>query len=60
MCISLIFEVGCVYIVTKRDGSIIVFTFVGGEPPMVEVNGEILPLSEVLKDYIKIEKKLTK
>lgn len=53
-----VFEVGSEYVVTKSEGGIIItFTFIGGEPPMVEVKGETLLLSELLNHHIKVEKK---
>lgn len=34
------FELGGIYTLTKPDGTMITFKFIGGSPPMVECNGQ--------------------
>lgn len=45
------FEIGLTYTVLRKDGNEITFKFVGDNPPMGEVDGEELPLTEIMGVY---------
>ena len=44
--------VGATYTVAKTDGTTITFKFIGGGPPMGEVDGERILLTKILEGYI--------
>ena len=50
-------ELGVTYTIFYCDGSSLTFVFVGGNPPMVLVDGKVVPLSTILnKPHISIKK----
>lgn len=51
------FELGEIYTLTKPDGTMITFKFIGGFPPMVEHNGQQCELMAVTSGvFINIRK----
>lgn len=49
------FEIGKTYIVTKADGTVLTFRFLGGNPLTVEFNGKIYNFLQFIGIYLDIK-----
>lgn len=49
------FEIGKTYIVTKADGTVLTFKFLGGNPLKVEFNGKIYDFLQFIGIFLDIK-----